>query len=54
MWMCGNYSSKSVEANAAKYDPLSPLLCGQVQEDDKISVRKVESVKETQFSIFDM
>ena len=49
-----NYSSKSVEANAAKYDPLSPLLCGQVQEDDKISIRKVESVKETQFSIFDM
>lgn len=32
-----NYSSKSVETNAAKYDPLSPLLCGKVQEDDKIT-----------------
>ena len=27
-----NYSLKSVETNVAKYDPLSPLLCGQVQE----------------------
>ena len=49
-----NYSSKSVETNAAKYDPLSPLLCGKVQEDDKITIRKVESLKETQLSIFDM
>ena len=49
-----NYSSQSVETNAAKYDPLSPLLCGQVQEDDKITVRKVESLKEVQLSIFDM
>ena len=49
-----NYSSKSVETNAAKYDPSSPLLCGQVQEDDKITIRKVESLKETQLSIFDM
>ena len=38
-----NYSSKSVETNAAKYDPSSPLLCGQVQEDDKITIRKVEN-----------
>lgn len=46
-----NYSSKSVETNAAQYDPSSPLLCGQVQEDDKITIRKVESLKETQLSI---
>ena len=49
-----NYSSKSVETNAAKYDPLSPILCSQVQEDDKISIRKVESLKQEQLSIFDM
>lgn len=49
-----NYSSKSVETNAAKYDPLSPILCSQVQEDDKISIRKVESLKQAQLSIFDM
>ena len=49
-----NYSSKSVETNVAKYDPLSPILCGQVQEGDKITIRKVELLKETQLSIFDM
>lgn len=32
----------------------SPLLCGQVQKGDKITIRKVESLKETQLSIFDM
>ena len=32
----------------------SPLLWGQVQEGDKITNRKVESLKETQLSIFDM
>lgn len=36
------------------FAPVSPLLCGQVQEDDKITVRKVESLKEVQLSIFDM
>lgn len=49
-----NDSLKSVETNAAKYDPLSPLLCGQVQEDDKITVRKVEPLKETQLSFCDI
>lgn len=48
-----NYNSKSVEANAAKYDPLSPILCGQVNEDDKITTRKVKSLKETQLSFID-
>lgn len=49
-----NYSSKSVENNAAKYDPLSPLLCGQIEKDDKINIRKVKSLKETQISFFDL
>lgn len=48
-----NYNPKRVEKNYATYDPLSPLLCGKVQEDDKITTRKVKSLKETQLSIFD-
>ena len=43
---------KSVEKNAAQYDPLSPILCGQVHDDDHITIRKVESLKEMQLSIF--
>ena len=49
-----NYNLKSVENNAAKYDPSSPILCGKLQEGDKITIRKVESLKETQISIFDI
>lgn len=46
-----NYSAKSVESNFQKYDPLSPLLCGHIEKDDRISTRKVVSLKETQISI---
>ena len=46
-----NYSSKSVETNIAKYNPLSPLLCGQVEKDDKITIRKATSLKETQLTL---
>ena len=49
-----NYSSKNVEENAAKYDPSSPLLCGKVQEGDKITIRKVKSLKEMQLSVYDV
>lgn len=49
-----NYSQKNVETNVAKYNPLSPLLCGQVEKDDKITIRKIASLKETQINIFDL
>ena len=37
-----------------KYDPDSPILCGILAEDDKITERKVKSLKEQQLSIFDI
>lgn len=49
-----NYGTKSAELNSAKYDPLSPLLCGHVEAEDKINLRKVISLKKTQLSIFDI
>ena len=49
-----NYSSQSVDANVAKYDPLSPLLCGYIEKNDKISERKVSTLQESQLSIFDI
>lgn len=49
-----NDSVKSVEANALKYDPASPLLCSRIEAEDRIHVRKVVSMKETQMSIFDL
>lgn len=49
-----NYSEESVKNNCSKYHPLSPVLCGEVMEDDKINHRKVKSIKKGQLSIFDL
>ena len=48
-----NYSQESVVKNCSRYDPKSPILCGILNENDKITVRKVKSLKEQQLSIFD-
>jgi hypothetical protein len=45
-----NYSPDAVKANCKCYDPASPLLCGSVGEYDKITERKVKSLKQTQLS----
>ena len=49
-----NDSEKSVARNASKYDSASPLLCGHVGTGDRVSLRKMASLKETQLSIFDL
>ncbi len=49
-----NYSEESVSKNCNKYDPDSPILCGILAEDDKITERKVKSLKEKQLSIFNI
>lgn len=48
-----NYSRKSVQDNCRKYDPTSPLLCGMLNEGDKITERVVKSLKEVQLSMWD-
>lgn len=45
-----NYSEGSVVKNCSKYDPASPILCGTIGEDDKITERRVKSLKERQLS----
>ncbi len=49
-----NYSEESVIKNCSKYDTESPILCGTLDENDKITERKVKSLKERQLSIFDL
>ena len=51
-----NYNNERVISQCHLYDPNSPLLCGRVDESagDKITVRKVESLKELQMSILDL
>lgn len=51
------YANDRVERvikNCSNYDPKSPLLCGVIDENDKITERKVKSLKVQQLSIFDI
>lgn len=41
-----NYSDQKVHSSCQIYDPQSPLLCGIITEEDKITERKVESLRQ--------
>ncbi len=47
-----NFSDEKVKANVKLYYPDSPLLCGNVTSDDKITDRKVKSLKDGQIRFF--
>lgn len=48
-----NDSRESVSQNCELYDVNSPILCGKISENDKITERKVKSLKERQLTIWD-
>lgn len=48
-----NYSKNTVENQTSNHNPCSPLLFGDVKEDDVIKERKMESLVRRQLSIFD-
>ena len=48
-----NHSPVSVEKNYAAYDPVSPILCGKITREDKVTERVVKSLKVAQRSLFD-
>ena len=50
----GHIDGESVAKKCSKYDPQSPILCAAIDENDKITERKVKSLKEQQLSIFDL
>ena len=47
-----NYSQSSVKTAVEKHDPFSPLLVGDIGQNDRITERKVKSLKENQISLF--
>lgn len=47
-----NYSDKGVQKNFISHNPFSPLLFGNINEDDRIIERKTESCKECQLRLF--
>ena len=48
-----NESDASVWNTCKRYHAESPILCGEITENDKISIRKVKSLKEEQLSLFE-
>lgn len=50
-----NYNPGLVAGNSAKHDPLSPLLFGEIGQEDKITERSMKSYRDTQLrlSVFD-
>lgn len=49
-----NSSQENLVKNCNMYDAMSPILCGEITEEDRVSIRKVKSIKEVQMSIFDV
>ncbi len=49
-----NDSQESVFQNCKLYDVNSPILCGKITENDKITERNIKSLKEKQSSIWDI
>lgn len=47
-----NFSDERVKENVRSYDQDSPLLCGNITPEDKITDRKVKSLKDAQLSFF--
>lgn len=48
-----NFSERAVRTHAGLYDPHSPLLCGTADPRDKVTVRKMKSIRDGQISLFD-
>ncbi len=48
-----NGSPKIIESNYSQYDSTSPLLCGKVEDGDRIVKRTVKSLKEGQLRFLD-
>ena len=48
-----NFNEDKVREQVKLYDVNSPLLCGEIDPNDKITDRKVKSLKDAQCSLFD-
>lgn len=53
LYCYANYSNNAVVKNTQEHNPLSPLLFGDIGPDDVIKERKLTSLKEDQFTLFD-
>ncbi len=48
LYCYANFNNKSVENNCLNHDPSSPMLIGRLNGDEKITIREMKSIKDTQ------
>lgn len=49
-----NFSAETVRTRTERYHPDSPLLCGELHPEDKVTIRKMKSLAEDQLTLFDV
>ena len=54
LYCYANYNQNIVKKNAMAHNPNSPLLFGEIGDDDVIKERVIKSCKENQLTIFDL
>lgn len=52
MYCYANFNSELARKNHDKHNPLSPLICGEIDDDDKVNIRKVKSNIDNQLHLF--
>lgn len=53
LYCYANFSSKTVQNNIGKHNPCSPLICGELAEDDVVTEREVSSCRGRQLNLFE-
>lgn len=52
LYCYANYNQSNATSNHAAHDTESPLICGNISEDDKVNLRNVHSNIKTQMTLF--
>lgn len=52
LYCYANYSDNAVNNNIMKHDPKSPMLIGNIEPEDKITDRKMESLREPRLKFY--
>ena len=54
LYCYANYSQNTVDKNFINHNPHSPLISGEIQDNDVINIREVKSCRDCQLNLFDI
>ena len=52
MYCYANFNCEMAHNNHGKHNPFSPLICGEIGDDDQVNIRKVKSNIDGQLQLF--